>query len=674
MLRGAALEAKLPPDQQRIREKCFHPTGAFIPFQKEAIQQPIPARFEQMVRQYPHRLAVKTNYQAVTYDELNRQANRIAHAILAQCGEGQETIGLLLNHGIAMVAAVLGVLKTGEIYVPLDPTYPLARLTTILEDVQPSLIITDQAYCSLACTLAKNGMPVLNLDSISDCFTTASPSLDFCPDRLANILYTSGSTGQPKGVLQNHQNILHVVMRYTNSYHVCKEDRIALLSSFSTTGGWIHPFGALLNGAAIFPFDLKKEGLSNLALWLRDEEITLCTVNPSAFRHFAAFLQGGEYFPAVRVLSFSGEPVYRRDIEIGRDHFSPSCVFVNTLGTTEASWARQCIMDRQTEILRNTVPLGYALPDVGVALCDENGVQVGMNHIGEIIVSSPYLSPGYWRRPDLSEAKFSSPRGGDTRRYRTGDLGYMMPDGCLFYLGRKDHQVKVRGYRIEIAEIEGVLLEVDNVKQAVVILREDRQGDQRLVAYVVPFSLPVPTSSALRRAAAERLPDYMIPSVFVMLEALPFLPSGKLDRQALPTPNSIRPSLDAPFVAPRTPIEAKLIKIWSDVLQLQQVGIYDNFAELGGHSLLATQILSRVVMTFGVDLPVRILMEAPTVAEMAVLLAQHQGAQADPDTLARLLAEVEELSEEQARCHLADTPEPWDEMSSSSEVRKHTAN
>ena len=653
-----ALEVHLPADQERIRAKCYHPTGKFILFPKEAIAQSITARFEQIVRLYPDRLAVKMGSRAMDYDELNQQANRIAHAILSRCGEGQEPIALLLNHGTTMVAAILGVLKTGGIYVPLDPTYPLARLKTILEDVQPSLIITDQAQCPLACTLAKNGMPVLNLDSISNCFTTISPSLNFPPDRLANILYTSGSTGQPKGVLQNHQNILHVVMRYTNSYHVCSKDRIALLSSFSTTGGWIHPFGALLNGAAIFPFDLKKQGLRNLAFWLRDEEITLCTINPSAFRHFAAILPGGEYFPAVRVLSFSGEAVYRSDVKKSLEHFSPSCVFVNTLGTTEASWARQCVMDKQTDIFRNTVPVGYALPDVEVVVCDENGVQVNMNHIGEIIVRSPYLSPGYWRRPDLTEAKFSQPPGGGTRQYRTGDLGYMVPDGCLFYSGRKDHQVKVRGYRIEVAEIEGALLEVENVKQAVVILREDGPSDHRLVAYVVPSSVPAPTISVLRRATGERLPDYMIPSVFVIMEALPFLPSGKLDRQALPTPNHTRPALDTPFVAPRTPIEAKLIKIWTEVLQLQQVSICDHFAELGGHSLLATQILSRVITAFGVDLPVRTLMEAPTVAEMAVVIARHQGVQVDPDTLARLLSEVEELSEEQVRRHLADTSEP----------------
>lgn len=643
----AAPEVHLPPDQERLRAKCWHPTGKFVPFERVAIEQSISARFEQMVQQHPHDLAVKTTYGAVTYGELNQQANEIAHAILLHRWEAQERIGLLLNHGTAMIAALLGVLKTGKIYVPLDPTFPITRLKTTLKDVQPSLIVSNTQLQSLAFSIGGGGIPVLNLDSNSDRCAPAPPRLNLSPDTLANILYTSGSTGQPKGVLQNHRNILHVVMRYTNSYHVCSEDRIALLSSFSTTGGWIHPLGALLNGAAIFPFDLKKEGLTKLADWLRDEEITLCTMNPSAFRHFVAILDRGDSFPAVRVLSFSGEPVYRSDIELCRDHFSPACVFVNTLGATEASWTRQFVMDRETEITGNSVPVGYALPEVEARLWDENGVEVGVNQVGEIIVSSPYVSLGYWQRPDLTQTNFSSsPLGSQTCGYRTGDLGYMLPDGCLFHLGRNDHQVKVRGYRIEIAEIEGALLEVDNVKHAVVILQEEKQGNQRLIAYVVPSSLPPPTGNTLRLTLAERLPDFMIPSVFVIMEALPFLPSGKLDRLALPSPANTRSSLEAPLTAPRTPIEAELVKIWAEVLGLDQVGIHDSFAELGGHSLLATQVLSRVIKTFIVDLPVRLLLEAPTVAEMAIVILQHQATQMDPETLARLLAEVEDLSEE----------------------------
>ena len=375
------------------------------------------------------------------------------------------------------------------------------------------------------------------MDTIGEEVSPENLGFATSPDTIAYVLYTSGSTGKPKGVFQNHRNALHVIMKYTNSYHVCTEDRIALLRSFSTNGGVNHTLGALLNGAMLFPFNLKQSGVNELAQWLSQEEITLCAMSPSTFRHFAGIPRNKKAFPALRILNLSSEPVYRRDIELGREHFSSSCIFVNTLGATEASTLRQYFMDRETQIPSNNVPVGYSTQDTEVVLQDENGQEVGENQIGEIIVTSRYLSLGYWNNPDLTKTRFSaSPDGEDKRCYRTGDLGYMLPDGCLIHLGRKDFQTKLRGYRIDIAEIEGALLEVNNVTEAAVMLREDRPGDQRLVAYVVPTGNPIPTTSTIRHALAETLPIYMIPSVFVILKALPLLPSGKVNRQALPTP------------------------------------------------------------------------------------------------------------------------------------------
>jgi acyl carrier protein len=235
--------------------------------------------------------------------------------------------------------------------------------------------------------------------------------------------------------------------------------------------------------------------------------------------------------------------------------------------------------------------------------------------------------------------------GGDERLYFTGDLGLMHPDGCLIHLGRKDFQVKVRGHRIELAEIETALLALDTVKEAFVLAADERPEEPRLVAYCVPSRQPAPTVSSLRRALAATLPDYMIPAAFVIIETMPLTATGKVDRQALPAPDRLRPILDTPYVSPRTPIEETLADLWANTLMLDQVGIHDNFLDLGGHSLLATQIISKVIQTFQVALPMKSLFESPTVAEMALIITQHQALQADPEDIERLLARLERASD-----------------------------
>jgi acyl carrier protein len=259
--------------------------------------------------------------------------------------------------------------------------------------------------------------------------------------------------------------------------------------------------------------------------------------------------------------------------------------------------------------------------------------------VGEIAVRSRYLSPGYWRQPDLTQATFRpDPTGGPERLYLTGDLGRRLPDGCLVHLGRKDFQVKIRGFRVEVAEVEGALLSLPTIKEAVVVAREERPGEQRLVAYLVPTQRPAPTVSVLRRALAATLPDYMVPSAFVVVDTLPRTPAGKVDRRGLPAPERLRPSLHVPFASARTPLEERLAGIWAEVLGVDRVGIHDHFLDLGGQSLLATSLVSRVLTTFQVDLPLRTLFESPTVAEMALAIGQALADRLDPADLEHLQA------------------------------------
>jgi len=611
-------------------------TTAFIPFEKQDIEQSIPARFEQQVRRYPDRLAVTTSSRQLTYASLNRTANRVAQAVLARGAEGQ--VALLMEHDAPLIAAILAVLKTGKTYVALDPAYPWARTRYILEDSQASLILTNNRNLASASKLAHSGCPLLNIDELDADFSVENPGLSIPPDTPAYIIYTSGSTGQPKGVVHSHRGVLHFIMNSTNIIRVCPDDRVTLFYSCSVAASVMDVFMSLLNGAVLCPFDLKEEGVGRAADWMVREEITVFHSNPTVFRHFVRTMTGEETFPKLRLVFISGEPLYKRDVELHRKYISPDCPFANLLGSSETLAIRWFPVDKHTPITSNLVPVGYPIDDVEVLLLDDDGREIGFNRVGEVAVKSRYLSTGYWGKPDLTRTAFRpAPTDRKEGVYHTGDLGLMRPDGCLMHLGRKDYQVKIRGYRIEPAEIEMALLDSGNVKEAVIVAQQDEHGDQRLAAYWVPTGepahetpagkLPVapckPMAGDLRDALAETLPDYMVPAVFVMLDALPLTANGKVDRRALPAPGAIRPELAASFVAPRTAVEGVLAGIWAEVLRVDRVGVHDNFFELGGHSLLATRLISRMNDAFRLELPLRALFDAPTISGMVVALEQR---------------------------------------------------
>ena len=645
----------LPPEQRAIRAKCFHPTGRFVEFKKEEIEQSIPERFEKTVRMYSDRIAVKTKGRALTYDELNKTANRVARTVLSLIGPPEQPVTLLMDSDTTLFSTILGVLKSRKFYVPLDPTHPKARCSYIQADSQSRVLLTDSKNLSLAKELATDGVRLVNVGNLESGIPDDNLGLAISPDCLAYIIYTSGTTGQPKGVVQNHRNILNKVREYTNSWGIAPADRLVLLYSPSASGAVRDIFSSLLNGASLFPFSIRGDGITDLPRWLIDEQITIYNSAASLFRQFVSLLTGEEKFSNLFLIHVGSETIYRDDVEQYKKYFSDNCIFVARYGTSEISSIRQFAVDKNTSFSGGTVPAGYEVEDTEVLLLNDEGEEIGVNQVGEIAVRSRYLTPGYWRRPDLTEAAFvPTPNGEDERIYRTGDLGRMLPDGCLLHMGRKDFQVKVRGHRVEVAEIEISLLNLRTIKEAVVRVREDRPGEQRLEAYLVPEHLSALTVTTLRHLLAETLPDYMIPSVFVMLNALPLTPNGKVDRLALPAPSSTRPELDTRFTAPRTPIEEKLAQVWAEVLSLDQVGIHDNFMELGGDSLAATRVISRVIDIFRVEPPLRSLFEAATVANMAIVITENQAKRVGQEELARVLAELESLSDEEARKRLAD--------------------
>jgi amino acid adenylation domain-containing protein len=580
-------------------------------------------RFEMQVAKYPERIAVKTKRIRLTYTELNEAANRMARAIVGKRGQEQEPIALLLENGAPIMTAIFGVLKAGKLYMPLDPSYPQARIRATLEDSQARLIITSSRHHTQARESAGNGVQVINIDDLEESVSSENLQLPLSADTLACILYTSGSTGEPKGVVHSHRNIMHKTMEYTSALHFSMEDKIALLSpcTFSLSVGFI--FGALLNGACLYPVDVRGEGLVHLADWFRQEEITVYNSVPTVFRNFADTLPQQENLPKLRLIHLGGEPVTAKDVELYKKHFSPHCVLLHHVGSNETGTIAQCFIDKKTPVHGNTAPAGQPAQDSKVLVLDDDGNPLGFNRVGEIAVQSRYLAVGYWRKPELTRAAFlPDPAGSDERIYRTGDLGLLRPDGSLEHYGRKDFQVKIRGQRVEVIEIDMALANHGAVKEAVTVAREDAQGDKYLVAYVVPASEPAATSKELRLFLQQRLPDYMVPSSIVFLDALPLTPNGKLDRQALPapTPESVE---DAPgHVLPKDTVERRLADIWEKLLGVHQVAIHHNFFDIGGHSLLLIKLHGELEAAFGVDIPMIQLFRSPTISAQAEYLSQ----------------------------------------------------
>ncbi|MEM9271366.1 MAG: amino acid adenylation domain-containing protein [Cyanobacteria bacterium P01_F01_bin.143] len=600
----------------------IHPVNSFREFPLAAIAQSIPDRFDQQIRQYPQNLAISSKNYQWTYQELASQANAIAQSILNLCGETAARIALLFEHDAPAIAAIFATLKAGKTYVPLDPSYPSVRLNYIVEDSQATVILTNHKNLALAQKLKRQNIPVLNIDEIDIATQIKEVNSTIPPDALAYILYTSGSTGQPKGVIQNHRNILHFIRTYTNNLHIAPDDNLTLLSSYSFDAAIMDIFGALLNGATLYPFDIKEDGLTNLAQQLQEQKITIYHSTPTVYRYFLETMSLGENFLSqIRLVVLGGEEVVKTDVDLYQKYFSSDCLFINGLGPTESTVTLQSFMSHETTITRNSVPVGYPVEETEILLLNKAGIDGQI--YGEIAIKSPYVALGYWQKPELTQKVFlSDPQNQNIKIYRTGDLGRLRTDGSIEFLGRKDFQVKIRGFRIELGEIEAALQRHPQIQQSVVIPREDNPGEKQLVAYLV-LSSGSCKSGQIRDFLQEQLPDYMLPSTFVILEDLPLTPSKKIDRRALPIPEE-NLAQEPTWNGPRNALELQLTQIFKEILKLDSVGVQDNFFELGGHSLLAVRLMAKIQQQFGVMLPLATLFQSSTIEKLATILQQQQ--------------------------------------------------
>jgi amino acid adenylation domain-containing protein len=593
------------------------PAG-FVEFRREELEDSIAGRFRRQAAAHRHRQAVRYGDRSVTYAELAAHADQVGAALLAAGGDRSEPVAVVASQGIPLIAAILGVLRAGKFYVPIDPAWPADRTRAVLAILQARFVVADSAN-SVAATAPDPTRTIIDCERITPHEVASWPEVS--PDAPAYVYFTSGSTGEPKGVIDTHRNVLHNVMRYTNGLGISPEDRMTLLQSSTFSGAVSSMFGALLNGAALFPFDAAGSSPGAMAEWIQREEITICHSVPTLFRSFVA----GRHFPSVRVIRLEGDRASHHDVELFRAHFSERCVLVNGLGATETGLVRRLVIGRDTRIAEGIIPIGYPVDDMEIVLLEEEG-PAEPGKIGEIAVRSKYLSPGYWNHPDLTARAFLPGTAEDPRRtYRTGDLGRFQPDGCLEYLGRKDFRVKIRGNTVETAEIEQALVRMPEIREAVVVARQLAGGEQGLVAYFTRADgAPTVTVRSLREHLGGSLPAWMIPARFVELDSLPLSDNGKLDRVALPAPRPERPDGAAPFVAPANALQDMIAGIWEELLDVEPVGIHDAFLDLGGDSLLAVRMIERIEQRLGRRISLAVLAGASTIEELSAALLDSE--------------------------------------------------
>ena len=630
------------------------PSNPFTRFTKNDIEQSIASRFEQIVERNPSRLAVKVSDQAVTYDTLNKMANRIAHALRSGSHAVREPVALLVKNDLTTIAAILGIMKAGKIYVPLDVSFSPAWAKFILQETRCKVVLAGTDGLTLVKSWLTSAQIIIDFESLDTGWSESNPENNLPADALAQILYTSGTTGHPKGVMDNHRNMLHYVMRLGNASQISPEDRITLVRPPSSAGALSNLYLALLSGAAIFPLDLKQIGLTAIADWLQREKITIFHAGGTVFRNFAQQLTGTEQFPDLRLIRIGSGQLFEKDVELFKRYF-PDALLLHVLSSTETNTYRIHLITKNSAVPAGVLPVGYEVEDMEVLILDDSGNPLGVNEVGEIAVRSDYIFPGYWNNSALTDAGSARDFDREGRRvFRTGDLGRLQPDGCLEYLGRKDFQLKIRGHRIQAEEVELALLQIPGVDQAVVAAQKDGNDDDLLVAYVTPANMETPSVSVIRDALKKWLPDYMIPSKFMILDRLPLNTNGKVNRQELPKPDPDRPKLGTRFIAPSTPMESVLAKIWSEALGVNNVGVDDLFFDLGGDSIIAARIVSAIGRIFPWDLTLAEFYDAGTVAQAAKILLRKGPSLEQAEKIANLFLQVDGMSAAEIETMLAE--------------------
>ncbi|BAZ34002.1 amino acid adenylation (plasmid) [Cylindrospermum sp. NIES-4074] len=598
--------------------------------------------FTQQARQVPQDLAVVDARVAWNYAELEERTNQLANYLLENgIGKG-EVVAIYGQRSAWLVLAIIGVLKAGATFLILDPAYPTSRLLDCLNLASPRgwLEIADageipnalkEFVSNLSCCFYLQLSQSLLLTS----YSTKNPEVEIDPDDLAYLAFTSGSTGKPQGIIGTHRPLSHFIEWHCQTFGLNQSDRFSLLSGLSHDPLLRDIFTPLWLGATLcIPQQQHIETPGRLAVWMQQQKVSIAHLTPAMGQLLIESTSTITQLPQLRYVFFGGDSLTRYDVTKIKS-IASTATCVNFYGATETPQAMGYFiipnpedkLKGQSTSIKDTIPLGKGIEDVQLLIINPTQQLAGIGEIGEIYVRTPYLSKGYLADDLLTQERFIinpfTNINGD-RLYKTGDLARYLPDGNIEFLGRRDDQIKIRGYRIQLAEIESKLSQHYAVQESLVTATFDITGDKRLVAYIIPSKNQSPTTNELQSFLKQKLPEYMLPRAFVRLDALPLTPNGKIDYKALPIPTHSRQESAATFVAPRNKLEFHLTKIWENVLGIQPISIKDNFFDLGGHSLLAVRLFAEIEKAFNKHFPLSTLFQKPTIEELASILHQEQ--------------------------------------------------
>ncbi len=575
--------------------------------------------FEEQVERTPEATAVVFEAERLTFRELNNRANQLAHQLQAHGVGTDQLVGIFLDRSLEMVVALLATLKAGGAYLPLDPSYPQDRLQHMIEDAKLAVILTQ---ASLADALPPHEAELIMLSEGEQVEILSNPVSQAKPEHLAYVIFTSGSTGKPKGVMIEHRNVVNFMAAMDERIRLAEQDVMLAVTSIGFDISVLELFWTLTRGTQVVLLseqEVIEAGMStsSYSFWAQADrhQVTMLQCTPSLMSMLLASEQSGAGLQKLQKILLGGEEL---PLALARQlRACTDAQLFNMYGPTEATvWAT---VQEVREVEQAPIPLGRPLANYKLYILDNHFQPVPVGVAGELYIGGASVARGYLDRPDLTEERFLNNPFAEGKLYKTGDLASYSPDGTVKFLGRLDHQVKVRGHRIELGEIETKLETHDAIRQAVVISRNNA-----LIAYAVCLADELPELGELRSFLRKSLPDYMVPSAFVRLDALPLTPNGKVDRKALPTPEGIDLTAEASYVPPSSPLELALTGIWRDVLDLEKVGVRDNFFVLGGHSLLATRAMSRLNQQLSVQMPLKSLFDAPTIAELAALIETNR--------------------------------------------------
>ncbi len=598
------------------------PPAGYVPFPREAIEGSVAERFEAQVVRNPAQIALRTPSSEWSYAELNASANRVAHGILSSGGKDRTPVAVLMDQDDPAIPSLLGVLKAGRPYVFLDPSDPPTRWESILNLTGADLLITTE-HAAAQIKDHVNSCRLLSCEELNAGGNSRNPGFDVRPDHLAAIFFTSGSTGEPKGVARDHRQILQSTWFNTSTYFISPDDRHSLLYFPGFGASVFCIFDTLLNGATLCALNPRRVTPSDLVSWVRTERITYFSPPIGIWRNFLAAIPSGAPWPDLRQITLAGQSIYGSDVREFQSRFGSDTVLCFMLAMTEAGIVTHGYLDHTTEAGDGPIPPGYPVEDKEIAILDDAGRPVEPGQTGRIAITSAYISSGYWRDEARSRECFRQDAANPCRRtLLTSDRGRFRPDGCLEYFGREDSVVKVRGYRVDLSAVEAVLNSHPSVHGATVIAGQWHGHEPALAAYVVPRSEMPATLAELRAFVSGKLPAYMVPRHIQFLETMPLTSTGKINRRALPAPGRFRPELATPFIAPRNETEARIATIWSDLLELSNVGVKDDFFELGGDSLQAMRMAMAVEQILHRLVPSDFF-HSPTIERLALMLAEE---------------------------------------------------